>query len=100
MTVTFYTRPPDLGSLATTALVESPDVVGTVAPDGDCLGLLGALRAVDYGGEVFLGACSLFLVADPTNAVGVATTADLWKPTDLDAPPPTSSPDSSCTSTR
>ena len=74
-------------SLATTALAANPDVVATVAPDGDCLGLLGAVRAVGYGGEVFLGACTLFLVADPNGAKGVTTTADLWKPTDLTAPP-------------
>jgi branched-chain amino acid transport system substrate-binding protein len=74
-------------SLATTALAENPDVVATVAPDGDCLGLLGALRSVAYGGEIFLGACSLFLAVDPNNAKGVTTTADLWKPTDMSAPP-------------
>ncbi len=74
-------------SLATTALAENPDVVATVAPDGDCLGLLGAVRSVGYGGEVFLGACTLFLAVDPNNAKGVTTTADLWKPTDLTAPP-------------
>jgi len=74
-------------SLATTALAENPDVVATIAPEGDCLGLLGALRAVGYGGQVFLGACTLFLVADPKGATGVTTTADLWKPTDMTAPP-------------
>jgi branched-chain amino acid transport system substrate-binding protein len=85
--VTFYSATPDWAALATTALAENPDVVGTVAPDGDCLALLSALRGVHYGGDIFLGACSLFLVADPTNAVGVATTSDLWKPTDLETPP-------------
>ena len=88
-TVTFYNpSSPNWAALATTALAEAPDVVGTVAPDGDCIGLLGALRSVNFGGDIFLGACTLFLVADPANAVGVATTADLWKPTDLETPPP------------
>ena len=83
----FYDASVNWESLATTALAKNPDVVATVAPDPDCLGLLGAVRSVGYGGEVFLGACTLFLVADPKDAVGVTTTADLWKPTDLAAPP-------------
>jgi branched-chain amino acid transport system substrate-binding protein len=87
-TTTFY-DPTSVNweSLATTALAANPDVVATVAPDGDCLGLLGALRSVGYGGEIFLGACTLFLAVDPEGAKGVSTTADLWKPTDLAAPP-------------
>ncbi len=74
-------------SLATTAIAENPDVVATIAPDPDCLGLLGAVRSVGYTGEVFLGACTLFLAVDPNNAKGVTTTSDLWKPTDMAAPP-------------
>jgi branched-chain amino acid transport system substrate-binding protein len=89
VTVTFYDPTnPNWPARATTALAESPDVVGTVAPDGDCIGLLGALRSVNFGGEIFLGACTLFALADPAGAVGVATTADLWKPTDIEAAPP------------
>lgn len=88
LTVTFYNPAgPDWAALATNALVESPDVVATVAPDGDCVGLLGGLRSVGYSGEIFLGACSFFVVADPEGAVGVSTTSDLWKPSDLDAAP-------------
>jgi len=86
-TTTFYDASVNWESLATTALAANPDVVGTVAPDPDCLGLLGAVRSVGYGGDVFLGACTLFLVAAPDAAKGVTTTADLWKPTDLTAPP-------------
>ena len=88
-TVTFYDpASPNWDALATTALADNPDVVGTVAPDGDCVGLLGALRTVNYGGSVFLGACTLFLIANPTAAIGVATTSDLWKPSDIEAAPP------------
>ncbi len=88
-TITFYNpASADWAALATTALAANPDVVGTIAPDGDCIGLLGGLRSVNYPGKVFLGACSLFLAADPTSAVGVATTSDLWKPTDMATPPP------------
>jgi branched-chain amino acid transport system substrate-binding protein len=87
-TITFYDpAAANWDALATTALAEDPDVVGTVAPDGDCVGLLGALRNVQYGGDIFLGACTLFLIADPAKAVGVATTADLWKPSDIEAAP-------------
>lgn len=87
-TTTFY-DPTSVNweSLATTALAAKPDVVATIAPDPDCVGLLGALRSVGYGGEVFLGACTLFMAADPNAAKGVTTTSDLWKPTDLTAPP-------------
>lgn len=85
---TFYNpAAPDWAALATSALAENPDVVATVAPDGDCLGLLSALRSVNFPNEIFLGACSLFMIADPAGAVGVSTTSDLWKPTDLDTPP-------------
>ena len=85
---TFYNpASPDWAALATSALAENPDVVATVAPDGDCLGLLSALRSVNFPNEIFLGACSLFMIADPVGAVGVSTTSDLWKPTDLDTPP-------------
>jgi branched-chain amino acid transport system substrate-binding protein len=87
--VTFYNpASPDWAGLATSALVEKPDVAATVAPDGDCLALLHALRSVKFSGDIFLGACSLFLIADPAGAVGVATTSDLWKPSDLATPPP------------
>jgi branched-chain amino acid transport system substrate-binding protein len=85
---TFYNpASPDWAALATSALAENPDVVATVAPDGDCLGLLSALRSVNFPNEIFLGACSLFMIADPAGAVGVSTTSDLWKPTDIDTPP-------------
>jgi branched-chain amino acid transport system substrate-binding protein len=88
LTVTFYNPAnPNWAALATSALAENPDVAATVAPDPDCLALLGALRSVNFGGDIFLGACSLFLVADPEGAVGVTTTSDLWKPTDLETPP-------------
>jgi branched-chain amino acid transport system substrate-binding protein len=87
--VTFYNgASPDWASLATTALAAKPDVAGTIAPEGDCLGLLHGLRSVNFGGDIFLGTCSLFLVADPADAVGVATTTDLWKPSDMTTPPP------------
>ena len=86
--ITFYDpASPNWDALATTALADNPDVVGTVAPDGDCIGLLGALRNVKFGGDIFLGACTLFLVANPTGATGVATTSDLWKPSDIAAAP-------------
>jgi branched-chain amino acid transport system substrate-binding protein len=87
--VTFYNAAsPDWASLATSALAAKTDVAGTIAPEGDCVGLLHALRSIKFGGSVFLGTCSAFMAADPAGAVGVATTSDLWKPTDLTAPPP------------
>ena len=86
--ITFYDpASPNWDALATTALADNPDVVGTVAPDGDCIGLLGALRNVKFGGDIFLGACTLFRVANPAGAAGVATTSDLWKPSDIAAAP-------------
>jgi ABC-type branched-subunit amino acid transport system substrate-binding protein len=49
-TTTFYDASVNWESLATTALAANPDVVGTVAPDPDCLGLLAPFAASDTAG--------------------------------------------------
>lgn len=70
---------PDWGSVAASALSESPDAVGTPAmPEPDCVGFVGAVRATGFTGPLFAGACSFFVQALPAEAVGVQTYYDYW----------------------
>ncbi len=90
VTVDFYNATsPNWQTLAEEAITSHPDVAGTAAaPDGDCISMLQALKSAGYGGQIFLGSCTLFLTAAKADAVGVVTTADLWKITDISAAPP------------
>jgi branched-chain amino acid transport system substrate-binding protein len=84
----YNTTNPNWQTLATEAVAAHPQVAGTAsAPDADCVSMLQGLKSAGYNGQIFLGPCSLFLVAAKSQAVGVTTIADLWKITDPAAAP-------------
>jgi len=84
----FYEANPDWGVVAGTAMADEPDAIGgPLMIDPDCIGLVGALRAAAYEGDIYAGYCSAFVEALGDGAAGVLTGADRWRTEDPDSAP-------------
>jgi branched-chain amino acid transport system substrate-binding protein len=81
---------PDWATITATAMASQPDAIGSPAiPEPDCVGMVTALKAANYTGDIWGAGCSVFIdVLGPEVAQGVYTYADVYIPDVMaDAPP-------------
>ncbi len=86
--VFYNAQSPQWQVLATTALAENPDVIGTPsAADPECVGMLNALRSAGYGKSIFIASCGAAALQLGKAAKDAIMYSQFWWPgTPQDAP--------------
>jgi branched-chain amino acid transport system substrate-binding protein len=78
-TIFYPADAPNWSVVATTAIADKPDVVGsTSSTDSDCKSFVPALRSAGYTGTIFAGACTGVLKELGSAASGTQVYTDHW----------------------